>query len=126
MNKDNPDTFLMEEQSEWESTQMDDVFLPSVQVQLSWSDVEAAVAQGAIVPAQAHTLWAAWAAPGSPLRRGVVVPEHAFQPTQDEPHWAAEPLEDLSEPAGGGKLMLAVALLLAAAVGAGLMYLLGR
>lgn len=127
MNKDNPDTFVMEEQSEWEATQVDDVFLPSVQVQLSWSDVEAAVARGAIVPTQAHALWAAWAAPGSPLRRGAVVPETAFQPTQDEPTWAAEPLEDLSESQGsGGKLMLAVALLLAAAVGAGLMYLLGR
>ena len=45
MNKDqdNPDTFVMDEQSEWQSTQVDDVFLPSVQVLIRWSDVEAAV-----------------------------------------------------------------------------------
>ena len=125
MNKDNPDTFVMEEQSEWEATQVDDVFLPSVQVQLSWSDVEAAVARGAIVPTQAHALWAAWAAPGSPLRRGAGVAERAFQPTQDEAPWMAEKLDDL-EPSGGGQLKLALVVVLAAAVGAGLMYLLGR
>ncbi len=125
MNKDNPDTFVMEEQSEWEATQVDDVFLPSVQVQLSWSDVEAAVARGAIVPTQAHALWAAWAAPGSPLRRGTGAVERAFQPTQNEAPWVADSLDDL-EPHRGGQLKLAVVLLLAAAVGAGLMYLLGR
>lgn len=125
MNKDNPDTFVMEEQSEWEATQVDDVFLPSVQVQLSWSDVEAAVARGAIVPTQAHALWAAWAAPGSPLRRGTGAVERAFQPTQNEAPWVADSLDDL-EPHGSGPLKLAVVLLLAAAVGAGLMYLLGR
>ena len=72
MNKDqdNPDTFVMDEQSEWQSTQVDDVFLPSVQVLIRWSDVEAAVESGAVVPSEAHGLWAAWAAPGSPLRRG--------------------------------------------------------
>ena len=125
MNKDNPDTFVMEEQSEWEATQVDDVFLPSVQVQLSWSDVEAAVARGAIVPTQAHALWAAWAAPGSPLRRGTGAVERAFQPTQNEAPWVADSLDDL-EPHGSGPLKLAAVLLLAAAVGAGLMYLLGR
>ena len=125
MNKDNPDTFVMEEQSEWEATQVDDVFLPSVQVQLSWSDVEAAVARGAIVPTQAHALWAAWAAPGSPLRRGTGAVERAFQPTQNEAPWVADSLDDL-EPHRGGQLKLAVVLLLAAAAGAGLMYLLGR
>lgn len=124
MNKDNPDTFVMEDQSEWAATQVDDVFLPSVQVQLSWNDVEAAVTRGAIVPAQAHALWATWAAPGSPLRRGGGVVERAFQPTQDEAPWMGDKLDDL-EPSGSGRLMLAGALLLAAAVGAGLMYLLG-
>lgn len=125
MNKDNPDTISMEGQSEWEATHVDDVFLPSVQVQLAWSDVEAAVAQGAIVPTQAHALWATWASPGSPLRRGGDAVETGFQPTVDEAPWVADPLEH-GEPGGRGKLMLAVALLLAAAVGAGLMYLLGR
>lgn len=123
--KDDPDTFVMEGQSEWEATHVDDVFLPSVQVQLGWSDVEAAVAQGAIVPTQAHALWATWAAPGSPLRRGGDAADTGFQPTVDEAPWVADPLDD-GEPDGRGKLMLAAALLLAAAVGAGLMYLLGR
>ena len=70
MNQDNPDTVMMDEQSHWEATQMEDVFLPSVRVQLGWSDVENAVDQGAIVPAQAHALWASWALPGSATRLG--------------------------------------------------------
>ncbi len=70
MNSDNPDTVMMDEQAHWETTQMEDVFLPSVRVQLSWADVENAVDQGAIVPAQAHALWASWALPGSATRVG--------------------------------------------------------
>jgi hypothetical protein len=124
MNKDNPDTFVMEDQSEWEATQVDDVFLPSVQVQLGWKDVEAAVARGAVVPAQAHALWASWAAPGSPLRRGAGTLERAYESTQTEAPWA----DDMPklEPSGGGAMMQAVLLLAAAAVGAGVMYFLGR
>lgn len=68
MTQDNPDTVAMEETSHWDTTQLEDVFLPAVRVQLAWKDIEAAVANGAVVPAQAHTLWAAWAAPGSPTR----------------------------------------------------------
>jgi len=68
MTQDNPDTVAMEEPSHWDTTQLEDVFLPAVRVQLAWKDIEAAVANGAVVPAQAHTLWAAWAAPGSPTR----------------------------------------------------------
>lgn len=67
MKSDNPDTISMEE-SHWDETQVEDVFLPSVKVQLSWSDVEDAVERGAIVPAAAHALWAAWAAPGAATR----------------------------------------------------------
>ena len=124
MNKDNPDTFVMEDQSEWEATQVDDVFLPSVQVQLGWKDVEAAVARGAVVPAQAHALWASWAAPGSPLRRGTGTLERAYESTQTEAPWA----DDMPklESSGGGAMMQAVLLLAAAAVGAGVMYFLGR
>lgn len=70
MNTDNPDTVMIDEQSHWETTQMEDVFLPSVRVQLGWADVENAVDQGAIVPAQAHALWASWALPGSATRVG--------------------------------------------------------
>lgn len=68
MTQDNPDTVAMEEPSHWDTTQLEDVFLPAVRVQLAWKDIEAAVANGAVVPAQAHALWAAWAAPGSPNR----------------------------------------------------------
>jgi hypothetical protein len=67
MNSDNPDTLSMQD-SHWDETQMEDVFIPSVRVQLGWHDVEAAVERGAIVPAAAHALWAAWAAPGAATR----------------------------------------------------------
>ncbi|MDO8906477.1 hypothetical protein [Hydrogenophaga sp.] len=67
MNPDNPETLSMEE-SQWDETQLEDVFIPSVRVQLGWIDVEAAVERGAIVPAAAHALWATWAAPGAATR----------------------------------------------------------
>jgi hypothetical protein len=67
MNPDTPETLSMED-SHWDETQLDDVFIPSVRVQLGWSDVEAAVGRGAIVPAAAHALWATWAAPGAATR----------------------------------------------------------
>lgn len=131
MTKDNPDTFVMEDQSEWEATQVDDVFLPSVKVLLGWSDIEAAVTRGAIVPSEAHDLWAYWAAPGSPLRRGVGVvdkmvemPRHDPPPTQ--PQWLS-PSEESQAPSGSGvSTPVQMAMLLAAAlVGAGAMYVLG-
>lgn len=125
MNKDSPDTFVMEDASEWEATQVDDVFLPSVQVQLGWREVEAAVARGAIVPTQAHALWAAWAAPGSPLRRGVGSVERAYQSTQAEPAWMEERAERDGSP-GGARLMAFAALLAGIAIGAGLMVALSR
>ena len=109
MNKDNPDTFVMEDQSEWEATQVDDVFLPSVQVQLGWKDVEAAVARGAVVPAQAHALWASCAGqpaaarrrnPGTRLRidtdRGALGRRHA----QDRAVWRRS--DDAGGVADGG------------------------
>lgn len=67
-NNDNPDTMPTDEPTRWEITQTEDVFLPSVRVQLGWRDVEAAVEAGAIQPTEAHALWASWASPGSPLR----------------------------------------------------------
>lgn len=70
MNADNPDTIATAEETRWEETHAEDVFLPSVRVQLAWRDVEAAVEAGAIVPAAAHALWASWAAPGTPTRVG--------------------------------------------------------
>jgi len=67
MHPDNPETLSMED-SHWDATQLEDVFIPSVRVQLGWSDVEAAVERGAIVPSAAHALWATWAAPGAATR----------------------------------------------------------
>lgn len=123
MNKDNPDTFVMEDQSEWEATQVDDVFLPSVQVLIRWSDVEAAVARGAIVPAEAHGLWASWAAPGSALRRMGQIVEQPFQSTQP-PDSEMDDLPPLPPPAGGIKQV--VMLLIGVVVGAALMFAVGR
>lgn len=68
MNTENPETVSMEEPTRWAETIADDVFQPSVKVQLRWSDVETAVEQGAILPQHAHVLWAGWAMPGSPTR----------------------------------------------------------
>lgn len=70
MKKDNPDTFPEAEQTRWLETHAEDVFLPSVRVLINWRDVESAVEQGGIVAAQAHSLWANWAMPGSPTRLG--------------------------------------------------------
>ncbi|QHE85373.1 DUF2157 domain-containing protein [Hydrogenophaga sp. BPS33] len=67
-NNENPDTVPAVEPTRWEITQAEDVFLPSVRVQIGWSDVEAAVARGAVLQSEAHALWASWATPGSPLR----------------------------------------------------------
>jgi len=123
MNKDNPDTFVMDDQSEWESTQVDDVFLPSVQVLIRWSDVETAVSRGAVVPTEAHGLWASWAAPGSPLRRMGQQIELPYQSTQVDD----TEMDDLPPlpPAGGG-MKSVVMLLLGVVVGAALMFAIGR
>ena len=83
MHNDNPDTIAIEE-SQWVHTEVDDIFLPSVRVQLSWRHVEAAVEQGAVVPRQAHALWAGWAAPASGLRVGAVGVAKGFESTLAE------------------------------------------
>lgn len=84
MRNDNPDTIAIEE-TQWVHTQVDDVFLPSVRVQLGWKEVEAAVEQGAVLPQQAHALWAGWASPMSGLRVAGAAPvARAFAPTQND------------------------------------------
>ena len=93
MNKEASDTFPEGEQTRWQETLADDVFLPSVRVQLNWRDVEAAVAQGAIVPQQAHALWANWAMPGSETRLSASAsespPAASFDtPSSLESHWS--------------------------------------
>lgn len=87
---DDPDTMPDAEDTRWLETHADDVFLPSVRVQLAWRDVEAAVERGAIVPSEAHALWASWAMPGSPTR--VVAPSTAPVP-KPRPEPAELPLE---------------------------------
>jgi hypothetical protein len=124
-NQDNPDTFVMDDPSEWQATQVDDVFLPSVQVLLGWSDVEAAVARGAIVPTEAHGVWASWAAPGSPLRRGSGAVDTASQRTQAEDS-ELDPLPPFQPQESGGGHKPVVMLLLGTVVGAALMFALGR
>jgi hypothetical protein len=84
MNTDNPDTMPNDEPTRWEVTQAEDVFLPSVRVQIGWRDVEAAVESGAIHPSAAHGLWANWASPGSPLRVVAGVPGGSAVPTAAE------------------------------------------
>jgi hypothetical protein len=66
---DGPDTIALEEdEPHWAETQADDVFDPAVRVTLAWRDLETAVERGAVVPAQAHALWAGWASQSGPHR----------------------------------------------------------
>lgn len=125
MNTDNPDTVSMEEQTHWEATQVDDVFQPAVRVQLAWRDIEAAVNSGAIVPSQAHALWANWAHPGSPLR---VVNQRA--PAAAPGVQAELPVDHLDDqglkfqqPASSGGLAWLFSLVIGFAVGALATYL---
>lgn len=129
MSQDNPDTIPTEEDTHWEATQVDDVFLPAVRVQLGWADVESAVARGAIVPAQAHALWASWAMPGSPTR---VVADELVQALAPAAAPAAQPWvpevplarpAPLPAEAPASRRPSVLSLVVACAVGAGLTYL---
>ncbi|MFN3494478.1 MAG: hypothetical protein ACK40L_08230 [Hydrogenophaga sp.] len=114
MNQDNPDTLSLDE-SEWDPTQMDDVFVPSVRVRLAWTDVEAAVQRGEIVPAAAHALWAHWASPGSPTRLSAAAAAAPDTPvalagaTLEQPVFTS-PAGGSTQPARPVLLMVAVAL----------------
>jgi hypothetical protein len=68
MNQDFQNTVLLWEHTRDNGSGGEDTFEPDVKVLLSWKDVEAAVAVGAVVPTEAYALWAYWAAPGSPAR----------------------------------------------------------
>ena len=91
MNKDNTDTFPESEHTRWLETHAEDVFLPTVRVQIHWRDVESAVENGGIVAAQAHSLWATWAMPGSPTRLGSAgeAPSAPVPPPSLESSWGA-------------------------------------
>lgn len=94
MKNENPDTLPDTEQTRWMETHAEDVFLPSVRVQLNWRDVEFAVEQGAIVATQAHVLWANWAMPGNSTRLGTEdddIPEPDTGPVL-ESSWARQPM----------------------------------
>lgn len=129
MNTDNPETVSMDEPTRWAETVADDVFQPSVRVQLRWSDVESAVEQGAVLPQHAHALWAGWAMPGSPTRvnQDAAGPGEAAAPTalSDPPY--LEKLrqlrsQPLPEPAATPPAWLTHAV--AGCIGAVLMFLL--
>ncbi|GAA6141949.1 hypothetical protein [Hydrogenophaga sp. 5NK40-0174] len=87
----NADTVAMEGDSEWQPTLAEDVFQPDIKVQVTWRDIENAVVRGAIVPAEAYSLWAQWAAPGSPNRieegtgRGAAEPAAPQAPMMQAP-----------------------------------------
>lgn len=118
MNKDGADTMVMDE-TQWQATHVDDVFLPSVRVQLSWKDLEAAVERGAVVPQQAHALWAGWASPTSGMRVGAGGLATAFQPTVLD-----EPAEVDPEPEASGPLQRhGIGLVVGLVMGAGAAWL---
>ena len=115
MNKDSPDTIAMDE-TQWAATHVDDVFLPSVRVQLGWREVDAAVTQGAIVPQHAHALWAAWASSTSGLRVGATGMAPAFESTLAEQSW--DESAPAAEPGALQKYGLVLGLVAGAALGA--------
>jgi hypothetical protein len=125
MDKDNgPDTIQIDDDaSRWAVTHAEDVFAPAVRVTLGWHDVESAVERGAVVPAQAHTLWAGWASLSSPQR--VALPTAAASVTQHKP-LAVLPLLPLEAdaPKGSSPGVLLGLTLAAALAGALLSYLL--
>ena len=120
MHNDSPDTIAMEE-TQWVATQVDDVFLPSVRVQLGWRELEAAVTQGAIVPQHAHALWAGWASPTSGLRVGATGLATAFESTLAEQSWDENPAA--AEPGALQKYGLLLGLVAGALLGAAGTYL---
>jgi hypothetical protein len=114
MSQDFPNTVLMWASTRNEGANYEALFDPEVKVVLSWKDIEAAVEVGAVVPSEAYSLWAYWAAPGSPARlagqtavqaqtaqdaklateTAVTAPVHASaQPTYAAREAAYEPLE---------------------------------
>jgi hypothetical protein len=122
MHNDSPDTIVMEE-TQWQQTHVDDVFLPTVRVQLGWKDVEAAVERGAVLPQKAHMLWAGWAAPTSGLRVGMNGVAPAYESTLVD---ALD--DDLPAPAMAGPLQrygLVLGLVAGVLLGAGGAMLLG-
>jgi hypothetical protein len=126
MNKEASDTFPEDEHTRWQETLAEDVFLPTVRVQLNWRDVEAAVALGAIVPQQAHALWANWAMPGSSTRLSGgasedPMPAPVESPSSLESNWPdRRPMPEIEKPSrlpGGVWFVAGAAVALLAAWG---------
>lgn len=97
MKPDGADTIAMDE-TPWQATHVDDVFRPAVRVQLTWKDVEAAVERGAVVPQQAHALWAGWASPASGLRVGAGGVAPAFETTVMDGREEVLPMPEVQSP----------------------------
>jgi len=115
MQNDSPDTISTDE-TQWQHTVVDDMFMPSVKVLLRWKDVESAVEKGAVVPQHAHALWATWASPDSGLRFTMQDSKPAAEHRQAPLH-----AEYPASPAPGGPLRrhgLAIGLLAGIALGA--------
>jgi hypothetical protein len=87
MNQDFENTVMLWEHTRDHGSRGVDTFEPDVKVLLSWKDVEAAVAVGAVVPTEAYALWAYWAAPGSPARLAAqdLVRQHEGSVTTHQP-----------------------------------------
>jgi len=68
MSKKFPDTIASWQHTTAADVPSDNIFNPDIRVQLSWSDIEDAVERGAIIPSEAHALWALWASSDSPQR----------------------------------------------------------
>ncbi len=96
MNQGFPNTVATWEPTQYEDTCADDVFLPYVRVVISWTDIEAAVQAGAIVPSEAHLLWSHWAAPGSPTREAAI---HMARPVVSPGKFPDIPIEPPEKPA---------------------------
>jgi hypothetical protein len=85
--------------------------------------VESAVESGAIVPKQAHALWAGWAAPGSETRVKSEVDATVTEPAPVEAPWVPErpvlrPPARTGNSNGGGGFPSWAGLLLAFVLGA--------
>jgi hypothetical protein len=119
MDKDEgPDTIqLGDEKPRWAATHVDDVFDPAVRVSLGWRDLEAAVEAGAVVPSQAHALWAGWASQGAPQQ--VAQPAPAMAAARPVPIELLMPPASPAQPSSSPGVLLGFTL--AAALGGALL-----
>lgn len=120
MNTDHgPDTIQIDDDpTRWAATQVDDVFDPALRVSLGWHDVENAVERGAVLPAQAHALWAGWASQSSAQRMAAAPTAGHAAPKPVAP-LSVGPLEaaEAQHASLGGQLVFGLAAALIGALG---------